>query len=287
MSLIIAAVGVVLLTAPAIVARLHVDPASQVRLACTAASAGMWTLAVGVVLTASPLVMRWHDGAEIDAAAVSHVSPGGRWAWAAAAMVAGAGVAWGVGSLRRSLALRHRARLPRWAADTCIPDAHAGAEVRLADTATPLAFAVPGRDKHVVITRGLVEQLPADQLRAVLAHEGAHLRLRHDRHLLVLETYQRLWGWLPGVDGVVRAHRDAIERWADTDATWVRSLPVEACMRARTTLAQQTTDPRVKQPIRGWPVALAWTVLALIGAAGVYATTHVVGDVSAIVASLH
>jgi Zn-dependent protease with chaperone function len=289
-SLVIAAIGVVLLTAPALVARLRMDPASQVRLACTAASAGIWTLAIGIVLTASPLIMWWHDGADVDAVAARHVSPGGPWAWAAAAILAAAGVTWTVRSLHRSITVRRRAGLPRWAAHAFMRDADAGAEVRVADAATPLAFAVPGRDEHVVVTRGLVERLPADSLRAVLAHEGAHLRLRHDRHLLVLATYQRLWGWLPGVDTAVRAHRDAIERWADADATRARSLPADACTRARTSLCEPISAPPVSRPVRGeraWRVAIAWAALALVVAGGMYATTHTVGDVSAIVASLH
>ena len=57
MSLLIATIGVMLLTAPALVARLELDPASQVRLACTAAGTGVLTLAIGAALAASVLVV--------------------------------------------------------------------------------------------------------------------------------------------------------------------------------------------------------------------------------------
>ena len=289
MSLLIATIGVVLLTAPALVARLELDPASQVRLACAAAGTGVLTLAIGAALAASPVIMWWHDGAAVETAQVTHVSPGGPWAWVGAATLAAIGVMRGLGSLRRSLALRRRAGLPQWAAGALMADADADAEVRVADTSTPMAFAVPGPDQHVVITRGLVERLPADELRAVLAHEGAHLRLRHDRHLLVLATYQRLWGWLPGVGAVVQAHRDAIERWADADATHARSLSANACRTARTGLCA-ATSARVAQPVRParlWRPAIAWSALTLLVFGGLYATTHTVGDLSAIVATLH
>jgi len=74
---------------------------------------------------------------------------------------------------------------------------------------------VPGRASHV-ISRTIAE-LPAPEKRAVLAHEGAHLRLRHD-HLLVLALYERNWGWLPGARAVADRHRHSVELWADMAA---------------------------------------------------------------------
>ena len=99
-----------------------------------------------------------------------------------------------------------------------VHDEFAGVEVRVAPTFEPVAFAVPGRDRHVVVSESVL-RLAAPERRAVLAHEGAHLRLRHDSHLLVLGIYQRVWGWVPGVPAVVAAHRRAIEQWADLSAT--------------------------------------------------------------------
>lgn len=42
------------------------------------------------------------------------------------------------------------------------------------------AYCVPGRRGQVVVTSGALGQLTADELEAVLAHERAHLRGRHD-----------------------------------------------------------------------------------------------------------
>jgi Zn-dependent protease with chaperone function len=51
----------------------------------------------------------------------------------------------------------------------------------------PLAYCVPGlRDPRVVLSAGTVAMLSPDELAAVLAHERAHLRARHD---LVLATF--------------------------------------------------------------------------------------------------
>lgn len=51
----------------------------------------------------------------------------------------------------------------------------------------PVAYCLPGiARRRVVISRGAVAQLRPDELRAVLAHERAHLAARHD---LVLEAF--------------------------------------------------------------------------------------------------
>ncbi len=56
----------------------------------------------------------------------------------------------------------------------------------LLDHSAPAAYCVPGRDRRVVLTTGALEALDTEQLRAVLAHEHAHLRGRH--HLVVMLT---------------------------------------------------------------------------------------------------
>ena len=51
----------------------------------------------------------------------------------------------------------------------------------------PLAYCVPGlRESRVVVSAGTLAMLSPDELAAVLAHERAHLRARHD---LVLATF--------------------------------------------------------------------------------------------------
>ncbi|WP_046470302.1 M56 family metallopeptidase [Allosalinactinospora lopnorensis] len=44
----------------------------------------------------------------------------------------------------------------------------------------PAAYCVPGVRRRIVLTSGALETLNAEQLQAVLAHERAHLRARHD-----------------------------------------------------------------------------------------------------------
>lgn len=51
--------------------------------------------------------------------------------------------------------------------------------VTVIDDGAVAAYCVPGRGRQVVLTTAALECLDEDQLRAVLAHERAHLRARH------------------------------------------------------------------------------------------------------------
>lgn len=292
MSLIVVAIGILLLTVPALTARSSLAPPVQVRTACLAAATGMWLLGIGTLLTASPLVLWWHDGPAVSRVGLSHLSPGGPWAWTAGGVVAGLGASWIVGALRRTTSARGRAALPRWAADTFAHDASAGAEVRVAPTLEPIAFAVPGRDRHVVVSRAVM-LLPDPERQAVLAHEGAHLRLRHDRYLLVLSTYERVWGWLPGVRAVAACHRSSIEHWADTMASRTTPLTDVTLERARmklgacagpSSVASRTTPPSQSS---GWQLVGVLAFLAALVVAGAYSASHTFGDLGDVLAALH
>lgn len=61
-----------------------------------------------------------------------------------------------------------------------------GAPVRVLDGPVPLAYCVPGRAPRVVLSDAALARLTAPQVAAVVAHERAHLRARHD---LVLEFF--------------------------------------------------------------------------------------------------
>ncbi|WP_345714056.1 M56 family metallopeptidase, partial [Kineococcus glutinatus] len=58
--------------------------------------------------------------------------------------------------------------------------------LRVLDGALPFAYCLPGRSPRVVVSDGALRVLDPAQVRAVLAHEQAHLRARHD---LVLESF--------------------------------------------------------------------------------------------------
>ncbi len=81
-----------------------------------------------------------------------------------------------------------------------------------------LALAVPGGEPKVLISRGVLRELPLDETAAVLRHEMAHLRLHH-KWFLLLGTLVRSGLWFaPGVKRSERVLHLALERWADEEA---------------------------------------------------------------------
>ena len=78
----------------------------------------------------------------------------------------------------------------------------------------PVAYAQTGRGGGVVVSTGMLAALQPDERRAVLAHELAHLRHRHDRFLVI----GQLAGGLLLLRPAARQLRHALERWADEDA---------------------------------------------------------------------
>jgi signal transduction histidine kinase len=66
--------------------------------------------------------------------------------------------------------------------------------LRVLDGALPLAYCVPGRSPRVVLSGGALRVLDRDQVQAVLAHEQAHLRHRHD---MVMESFTAFYQAVP------------------------------------------------------------------------------------------
>jgi Zn-dependent protease with chaperone function len=84
---------------------------------------------------------------------------------------------------------------------------------------TPLAYCLPAlRGSRVVVSVGALDRLDDSELRAVLAHEQAHLRARHD---LVLEAFTSLHMAFPRwvrSDVALDQARTLVELLADDDA---------------------------------------------------------------------
>jgi len=83
-------------------------------------------------------------------------------------------------STRRSRA-RHRTVV-----DLLSEQVHELDRVRVLDRVEPLAYCLPGMRSRVVLSRGTLAALDEPELAAILRHERAHLRARHD---LVLEAF--------------------------------------------------------------------------------------------------
>ncbi len=89
------------------------------------------------------------------------------------------------------------------------------AGVRVVADRRPLAYVEAGRRGSVVVSTGMLTALRPVERQAMLAHETAHLRHRHDRFLAI----GHLISGIPLVGHRVHDHLHfALERWADEDA---------------------------------------------------------------------
>jgi Zn-dependent protease with chaperone function len=125
------------------------------------------------------------------------------WATAVGALLVGVLV-------RQALAtLRARSRHRRLVDLVARPYEGPGASgARVVATATPLAYCLPGLRPRLVLSAGTLALLDPCQLAAVIEHERAHLRARHD---LVVLPFLALRAALPWVPWLRRAHEAAHE----------------------------------------------------------------------------
>lgn len=105
-----------------------------------------------------------------------------------------------VGTELRALRRRHRRQVDLVAS-------REGEELHVLEHPLPVAWCLPGmRGRRIVVSEGLLETLPPDQAAAVIEHERAHLRSRHD---LVLEAFTVLHRAFPGWVASAPALREA------------------------------------------------------------------------------
>lgn len=115
---------------------------------------------------------------------------------------------------------------------------HADRQLRVLEHAAPAAYCLPGTRPRIVITEGTIAALASDELEAVLAHERAHARWRHE---LVVQPF----------------------------VAWESALPLPPARRATasvTALVEMLADDHATRAV-GRP-ALARALVAIGGTAG-------------------
>jgi Zn-dependent protease with chaperone function len=150
--------------------------------------------------------------------------------------------------------------------------------LRILDVAEPLAYCLPGVRSRVVVSEGAVNTLSRSEMSAILSHERAHLRARHD---LVLEMFTAVHAAFPRLvrsANALDAVRLLIELLADDAA--VRSTgptplarALVACAAGRTprgalAAGGPTTVVRVRR-LGGAPNSRMLAVFAYAAAAAV------------------
>ncbi len=90
---------------------------------------------------------------------------------------------------------------------------------RLIDTPAPVAYCLPGALSSVtVVSAGLIELLDDDGMHAVVEHERAHVRQRHDVVLVLFRAWHESLPWFPIAYRAQREVGILIEMLADDNA---------------------------------------------------------------------
>jgi len=97
--------------------------------------------------------------------------------------------------------------------DRGIADVLAG--VRILDHSTAVAYTLPGWHSRVVLSVGMLNLLEKPELVAVIDHERAHVRSRHDLLVLPFQAWGTAVGWLPGVRAAAESVAELTEMLAD------------------------------------------------------------------------
>ncbi|HEU5002348.1 MAG TPA: M56 family metallopeptidase [Actinomycetota bacterium] len=190
---------------------------------------GLGVLTAGLTLAAASVGNRWLPGL-IDVP--SHWSQLGVSGWLGVAVTVSVGT-WLVVSTAASAARVLRARREHRRRLDAIGDAlrvgppvvaRGGLRVRLVDHPQAVAYCLPGLRPRVVLSSGALAALTTGELDAVLAHELAHARGRHDLVVQPFVAWARTFPFLPTAARAVAAVGALVEMLAD-DAALQRCGP--------------------------------------------------------------
>lgn len=212
--------------------RLDLHPADTSRVFAASMAGGSALIQGTLVLWATPTVFRFL-GYEAIAEACSQmlgpIPPGGQiGGWVAFVAAIGTTIGVVVGSMRSG----HVQSLARVERSIGTPRRFGSSEITIVPTQAVLAYAIGGRRPQIVVSQGLIDQLPPVSVRAIAAHEQAHVRHRHHRFVFLSAAVTGGFGWLPGVrTSLVRLHM-AVESWADEEAAGPSAKQRSAVRRA-------------------------------------------------------
>jgi Zn-dependent protease with chaperone function len=99
-----------------------------------------------------------------------------------------------------------------------VADRHAAAGARVLPHAVPAAYCLPGRPGIIVLTSSALATLDDHQLRAVLAHERAHLRHRHHLVLTAAVALRKAFPFIPAFTAAHTQLQQLVEMEADDAA---------------------------------------------------------------------
>jgi len=163
--------------------------------------------------------------------------------------------------LFRALAARVRA-ITQWYR-MCWRMEHVGRLI-VVDDERPEAFATPVGRGRIIVSTGMLRALPADERRALLAHEASHVSRGHAWWLMAADLAAAV---NPLLNANARAAHNTVERWADEDAARkVGDREVVARSLARAALTTQETKPQLAPVLAAASGRVGERVRALLAA---------------------
>lgn len=221
MAVFVVVSGLLLLAMPGLMRRWgrSLAPSEWARLSAVGLSVGALMLQVGAVLIASPTVLRTLGAPAVASACertLGALLPGGPVVgWVAAAVAATMpALAWvGVSRARRG---QQMVRIEPDLGEHVERGRH---DVVVLPTDQLVAVSVDGDPPQIVVSSGLIDALPPEQLDAVLRHEAAHLDHGHQRYLVLATAAEHGLAFFPLAGRSTATMRASLERWADEVAS--------------------------------------------------------------------
>ncbi len=90
-----------------------------------------------------------------------------------------------------------------------------GCQVRVMDHRSAVAYTLPGLHSRLVVSTGLLDLLTPAEVAAVVEHERAHLRARHDILIMPFQSWVAAFGRIRGVREAGRSVGELTEMLAD------------------------------------------------------------------------
>ena len=279
--------GLVLLAFPGWLDPRHgFGPARFARIGRASMTLGFAGVVLGVTLWGAPAILHWADALGVPGlcdAAVHQLPFGGLELAIPMSAIAVALIGRAFSAARRArLNARHARVDPFFGRHRQI----GGYDVVVIPSAQLVAVGVPGVEPQIVLSEGLVAELSAIELDAVIRHEVAHHRLRHRQYLVTAAVVDQVLGWIPLVRSSVVSLRDAVEEWADLESTGSSQARVATLRSALHRLASRRTsadryaierriaslDSNDRTEDAGRPYSIGpWVPAAALGALGVLA----------------
>lgn len=195
-----------------------IDPVSRLVLwQAVGLAGGLSLIGTAVVFAAAPLSGSLGDGL-LEISDIAALSALAWWQWLLLALAALLLVRLLGSLLVQAAVVRRRRERHRTLIGVLTEPSDELPNTRVLRSDIPVAYCLPGRSGTTVVSTGLLEVLTAEQRRAVVTHEQAHLDYHHDVLVLPFAAWNRALPFVPATSTALRAVSALSELMADDRA---------------------------------------------------------------------